>query len=151
GWLLLVAAGGAHILGYAVVGHLLFGVAWYTWGWFIVKRWQRRKDLPPPGLPLVALTWVAGWTSAFGLALVGAEVITPVWQPYFLVLHEKVFPVGMILGVVVFLLPRFWSVESPHAFPEMRIPDRRWWSEFRYAVGMALLLLVGACLQARGY
>lgn len=151
GWLLLVAAGVAHIIGHAVVGHLLFGVAWYTWGWFIVKRWQRRKDLPPPGLPLVALTWVAGWSSAFGLALVGAEVITPVWQPYLLVLHEKVFPVGMILGVGVFLLPRFWSVESPHAFPEMRVPDRRWWVEFRYAAAMALLLLVGACLQARGH
>lgn len=151
GWLLLVAAGGAHLLGYAVAGHLLFGVAWYSWGWFIVKRWQRRKDLPPPGLPLVALTWVAGWASAFGLALVGAEVITPEWQPYLLILHEKVFPVGMILGVGVFLLPRFWSVDSPHAFPEMRVPDKRWWCEFRHAAGMALLLLVGALLQARGH
>lgn len=149
-WLVLLIAGIAHIAGYEKWGHTLFGLVWLSWGLFLILRWRKRGDLPPPGVALVGLTWISGWVSALGIAGVHWGLFPPQGMTYFIVLLQKVFPVGMILGVGAFLLPRFWTAQSLHAFPEMMKPDARWGHEFRWALSTAFLILFGALTQAEG-
>jgi uncharacterized protein involved in response to NO len=146
--LLVVLSGVCYLLDHILWGNLLFACAWFGWGLLLATRWRMRRDLPPPGVPLVFLTWLAGWGAPLLWALIDTKVLSIEWSPFWRVLQNQVYPAGMILGVGAFLLPRFWGIDSLHDFPEMRNSDGSWRKEFSHACVTSVLILLGCGLIA---
>ncbi len=148
--LLVLSAGVCHLLDNILWGNILFASAWFGWGLLLAMRWEKREDMPPPGAPLVLLTWFAGWIAPLLWVLMDMGILSMDLYPLWKVLQNQTYPAGMILGVGAFLLPRFWGRDSLHDFPEMRKPDAAWKKEFSYACIISMLILLGGVLTANG-
>lgn len=143
---ILTAAMAAHLSGFPAAGHFLFASTLGWWLFALVRRWPTRRDLPPPGFPLVLFGLLAALTGALLSGFVSAAVVSPQWMGSAKFLLETLFPLGLILGVGPFLLPRFFKQPAPHYFDTMLRPDSGWLRELYLAL-IPLTLLIAAALS----
>ena len=106
----------AHTLGATPVGDGLFVVEVVMLATMLGSRLRARRDLPPPGFVLVALS--------FACALAGSAIqwvglrreLTPGWELLGRLWGFHAFILLCILGAGGFLLPRFLGIEARRKF-----------------------------------
>lgn len=118
----------------------------------LAVRLQRRADIPPPGFTLVALALAC----ALGGSVLGVlEYYRPELDAYWVMLRRLLLYQGFILlpilGIGPFLLPRFFGLQNPHAFPEMRWPNRAWATKAVLALAVGLLVVASLFVEASGW
>ncbi len=118
----------------------------------LAVRIVKRADIPPPGFSLVGLALLC----ALGGAVLG--VLEPYHaepDPYLVLLRRLLLYQGFILlpilGIGPFLLPRFFGVENPHAFPEMLVPNRAWTTKALFALSVGFLVVGSLFIEASGW
>lgn len=138
-------------LGHVAVGDHLFLALLLVFILLMGRRAMQRKDSPPPGFSLVGL--------AFLCVLAGTALA--VWQhyqeepPVYWVLLQRLlsyqgFVLLPILGVGPFILPRFFGLQSPHDFPEMRVPTAEWRRKAALALGVGGTIIGSFFVEAAG-
>jgi uncharacterized protein involved in response to NO len=138
-------------LGKVAVGDHLFLALLLVFLLLMGRRAMQRKDTPPPGFSLVGL--------AFLCVLAGTALA--VWQHYqeepsvYWVLLQRLlsyqgFVLLPILGVGPFILPRFFGLQSPHDFPEMRVPTAEWRRKAALALGVGGTIIGSFFVEAAG-
>lgn len=107
-----------------------------------------RKDIPPPGLPLVILG--IGCAGVSGIALSFASTLDYSFETYtFLrLLYFQGLLWLPILGVAPYLLPRFFGKKSPHAFPDSTTIPEGWLRPFFESLLAGLLLITSFAMEA---
>jgi uncharacterized protein involved in response to NO len=144
-----LCGGVAHTLGATGIGDALFILQLVSLPVFIALRWNRRRDMPPPGFVLVLL----GLLSGIGGVLVlhtNAEPDSP--SPALLgkLLAYHGFVVLCILGAGGFLLPRFLGVGPRRKIATALSPDREWRRAMRFAGATGLAVIATYLLEASG-
>ena len=133
-------------------GDLLFLVLLFYFLGLLAIRFRHRADIPPPGFSLVGLALLC----ALGGAVVGVlEHYEPELDPYWVLLRRLLLYQGFILlpilGIGPFLLPRFFGLETHHAFPEMRLPNRAWGKKAALALAVGIIVVGSFFLEASGW
>jgi len=113
---------------------------------------RRRRDTPPPGFVLVGLAILC---AIGGTALAVAQHYDPELAGDWVVLQRLLSYQGFvllpILGVGPYLLPRFFGLSSPHDFPEMRVPNQRWWCKAAIGAVAGGIIIGSFFLEVRGW
>jgi uncharacterized protein involved in response to NO len=140
----------AYATGYLRGGNALFLSAVLVFVCLMVLRLRDRKDLPPPGFVLVALSIAC---AAAG-ALLGATESGDEVSPYRIALQRlftyQGFILFPILGIGPFILPRFFGLSSPHDLPESKAPSRGWTAKAALAVSAGAIIIWTFFLEAGG-
>jgi uncharacterized protein involved in response to NO len=119
-----LAVVGMHIAHLHGAADSLFLAALIMFGLMFAWRFQGRTDLPPPGFVLVLLGFLNAAVGAALLVASGIEGAPALGALGALLLHEG-FVLHLVLGIGVFLLPRFLDLPR-HEYPESRTPPPGW-------------------------
>jgi uncharacterized protein involved in response to NO len=142
---------GAYLFGNLSVGDALF-LAWLgALAIVLAIRWKARRDLPPPGFPLVGLALLCAGAGVVLSFLEHDDEIAFFWITLPKLLVYQGFILLPILGVGGFLLPRFFGFESRHDFPESMDPPPGWKREVLEALLVGFIIVISFVLEAAGW
>jgi uncharacterized protein involved in response to NO len=133
-------------------GDRLFLILFVFFLVLMIRRASRRKDTPPPGFMLVGMALLCGLA---GAVLAVVHPFQPEMDTYWVMLQRLLSYQGFvllpILGVGPFILPRFFGLESPHDFPEMRLPTRAWLRKAALAFAVGLVIILSFFVEVSGW
>jgi uncharacterized protein involved in response to NO len=118
----------------------------------MVPRARQRKDIPPPGFVLVAMSFLcvaAGGVLAIVLHYTDEpEVFWVTLQKLF---SYQGFVLLPILGIGPFILPRLFGMDSAHDFPESRGVPPGWGAKAIRALAAGALIVSSFICEAGGW
>ncbi len=115
------------------------------------SRMATRKDTPPPGFVLVAMS-VLCLTAGTVLGVLGHLNDMEPWQVNLQkLLSTQGFVLLPILGIGPFILPRFFGMPSAHDFPEMLRPSREWTRKALLALLAGGMVITSFFAESRGW
>lgn len=144
----LLLTGLLHALGLGIWGDGLFLV---TLGFFVCalfQRFLRRRDMPPPSFVLVAMGLASGLLGT--ILQIAAANLPPAMTLFGRLLLHQAFLFLPVMGVGVFLFPRFVGLSNSQDFPESRTPPPGWLAKAASAFLAGLLVLCGYFMEADG-
>jgi len=141
---------GSYAAGKLVWGDLVLLVLLGLFLMMIAPRAMKRKDTPPPGFVLVGLAWVCVAAGAVIAVLQSRVELDLFWINLQKLLSSQGFVLLPILGIGPFLLPRFFGMESPHDFPEMRTPSGVWLKKALLALTVGMVIIASFVWEAQG-
>ena len=104
-------------------------------------RVKQRTDLPPPGFSLAGLALLCALA---GAVLGVVEHYRPDLDARLVLLRRLLLYQGFllfpVLGIGPFLLPRFFGLQSEHAFADMTVPNRSWLKKAALALGTGAVI-----------
>lgn len=140
-----------YVSGLLVYGDAAFLITLVCLRIFLIKRYARREDMPPPGIILV----MGGISMAIGGCVIflmnGAIGIGfTLYRVGQLFLYEG-FTLCAILGIAPFIFPGFAGLPNRHNFPENRSPSAAWRAKAWLAGTVALAAAVSYFLEVFGF
>jgi hypothetical protein len=139
----------AYTLSSMRLGSALFAVTIVIFASIMMPRIGKRKDLPPPGFVLVAMSLLCALAGAILGALDLAEKF-PTVPALERLLTYQAFVLLPILGIGPFILPRFFGLQSAHDLPESLSPTREWLRKALLAAVAGALIIVSFFFEANG-
>lgn len=139
----------AYCIGSIRLGSALFATTIFLFAAIMWPRIGKRKDLPPPGFILVAMSLLVAVAGAVLGALDLAEKF-PTAPALERLLTYQGFVLLPILGIGPFILPRFFGLQSAHDLPESLSPTRAWLRKAALAAGAGILIIITFCIEAKG-
>lgn len=115
----------------------------------MIPRALQRKDMPPPGFILVALSLACAAAGA-ALALTAGEEPAMARVALQRLLSEQGFILLPILGIGPFILPRFFGLGSSHDLPESIRPSADWSKKAGLALVSAIAIVISFLIEAKG-
>ena len=106
-----------------------------------------KKDVPPPGIPMVFLGLLSGAVAAFALALNSMIGFDFLWQKFWRLCYFQGFVWIPIVGVAPYILPRFFGLSSKHSFNAAPFLPPGWKSQFMLSLVTGGLLLVSFAVE----
>lgn len=144
---------GASVIAYAAsnmaLGNALFLALIVGFAICMAPRIRERKDTPPPGFIMVALSLLCVTAGAALTLFENFETSLFLVNLQRLLTYQG-FVLLPILGIGPFILPRFFGLSSPHDFPEAIIPTRRWSAKSLFALATGGVIIFTFLLEARG-
>jgi uncharacterized protein involved in response to NO len=134
-----------------LVGDILFLGLMTTFAGAMVIRAKQRKDTPPPGFILVALSFLCVVTGGVLAILQHFRDLEVFWITLQRLLSYQGFVLLPILGIGPFILPRLFGIQSQHNFPEMMIPAPAWWRKAGLALTVGALVIASFIIEATGW
>ncbi len=146
---LYLAMAAAYARSMIVGGDELFLVwlGFFALGGFV--RFWKRNDTPPPGFVLVLMGLACAAAGAV-LAIADAGSDEPRFTALQHLLSYQGFILFPILGVGVFILPRFFGMPSSHDLPESGQPAAGWLRKAGTALAVAAAILISFFLESAG-
>ncbi|HUS34384.1 MAG TPA: NnrS family protein [Verrucomicrobiae bacterium] len=144
-----LATTAAYITGSIRLGSALFVTTFFIFASIMSPRLLKRKDLPPPGFILVAMSLLSGVAGAILAALDLAEKL-PTAHALERLLTYQGFVLLPILGIGPFILPRFFGLQSAHDLPESLLPTRAWVRKAALAATAGTLIIASFFIEASG-
>ncbi len=140
-------------------GHIVLGDAGMLAAlfFFFVIMWVRlivlRQDVPPPGFVLVALGWVAAMAGLIIFLLEGESefVVTGIKHRMASLLYYQGFILLPILGIGVFLFPRFVGLKTLQMFEESRTPPSGWTRKAFQALAVGVFVIASFWVECFGW
>ena len=132
-------AAGAHTAGAHRLGDISFTVCLLLFTRALVKRFQQRKDSPPPNFILVALGLLSGIIGAALVAYSEAAQYSSTYQFGSALLNEC-FVLLPVLGVAPFFIGRLLDLPTSE-LPESRAlpPEWKWQAAFNAFIGAIII------------
>lgn len=148
---LLISAAGLHTAGHSLWGDQVFLLALLSLLASLVIRAIVRRDVPPPSFAIAGL----GLLSAFAgtaLFIFGPLANLPPWHDALarLLLYQG-FLLLPVIGVGVFLLPRFFALPNRQDFPESFAPPKGWGTATACALACGMAILLTFAWEAVGH
>jgi uncharacterized protein involved in response to NO len=139
----------AYLSGSIRLGSALFVTTLFIFAAIMSARIGKRKDLPPPGFILVAMSLFSGTAGAILAAvdLTDAFPTVPTLERLFTYQGFVLLP---ILGIGPFILPRFFGLQSAHDLPESLLPTRAWLRKAALAALAGTLIFASFFIEANG-
>jgi uncharacterized protein involved in response to NO len=131
------------------LGSALFVTTLLIFASIMFPRIGKRKNLPPPGFILVAMSLLSGLAGAILSALNLAEKF-PTAPALEGLLTYQGFVLLPILGIGPFILPRFFGLQSAHDLPESLLPTRAWLRKAALAAIAGAFIIASFFIEARG-
>jgi uncharacterized protein involved in response to NO len=132
-------AGGAHVGGAHQFGDICFVICLLAFTRALAKRFQQRKDSPPPNFVLVALGLGSGIIGATLVAYSGAAQYSRAYQFGSALLNEC-FVLLPVLGVAPFFIRRLLDLPSSD-LPESRAFPPEWKRQAAFAVFIGAIII----------
>ena len=148
--LVYMAAVIAYIVGKLPLGNLFFLLLITGFAAVMAPRVLQRKDNPPPGFILVALSLACATAGALLMFFESSTEPDLFRLTLQRLLTYQGFVLLPILGIGPFLLPRFFGLPSPHDFPESTRPSRAWSSKALLALTTGVLIIATFFLETKG-
>jgi uncharacterized protein involved in response to NO len=139
----------AYSTGSIRLGSALFVTTLFIFAAIMSPRTGKRKDLPPPGFILVAMSLFSGGAGGILAALDLAETFPTVSALERLFTYQG-FVLLPILGIGPFILPRFFGLQSAHDLPESLLPTRAWLRKAGLAALAGTLIFASFFIEANG-
>src|SRR5262245_10540451 len=154
--LLLFALHFSMVAAYAMqkilLGDRLFLALLSLFAVLMFRRARCRQDTPPPGFVLVGLAFACVFAgTALAVFQPGEDEGAAYWVNLQRLLSYQGFVLLPILGIGPFILPRFFGMQSPHDFPEMRLPSRAWLKKAALALTAGGLLVASFFIELKGW
>lgn len=139
-------------------GHGLFGdvVFFMTLGIFIsllLLRARQRRGVPPPSFVLVTLGLLSGWAGS-GLQILDQAYptsLTPWVASLGRGLLHQAYPLLPVMGIGVFLLPRFFGLRGREDVAHLLLLKKGWWLQAFLSTTAGILVLISLVLEAKGH
>ena len=149
--LLYAASMGHHLAGSIVAGDAMFLALLLSFVAILGIRFARREEIPPPNFVLVGFGMLS--------AIVGtALIILSGFAPSFVRLHlfgslllHQGFVLLPVIGVGVFLFPRFLGTPPSPDMAELRKPTRLWKRKALIAAATAFVIFGSFAVESFGY
>jgi uncharacterized protein involved in response to NO len=148
---LYLAMTGSYLMGRLRVGDICFLALLGAFAILMASRWPQRRDIPPPGFPLVGLALLCAATGVLLSLPDRGDEVSFFWMTLPKLLIYQGFILLPILGVGGFLLPRFFGLESRHDFPESIKAPPGWKRQALDGLLAALAILLSFVLEAAGW
>lgn len=139
---------GLHIGHQTLLGDAAFVVLLLVFGTMLVRRVRGRSELPPAGIVLAALGYLAGLagTVLWALGMQGWVSGTAMWLGGLLL--NQAFVLLLILGVGSFLIPRFLEIPGVVPMADERIASPRWRRRALFALAVGVVFLASYVIEA---
>jgi uncharacterized protein involved in response to NO len=141
----------AFALGKTLAGDALFLLLVALFVLCMIGRARQRKDTPPPGFALIALSFASVATATFVAIVSYYRELSQFWMTLHRLLAYQGFVLLPILGISPFILPRFFGIQSAHDFPEMLLPIPGWWKKALIAFTAGALIIGSFLMEATGW
>jgi uncharacterized protein involved in response to NO len=141
----------AYALGKPPAGNVLFLFLIGGFAIAMAPRILQRKDNPPPGFILVALSLACAAAGALLMAIESSEEPNLSRVALQRLLTYQGFALLPILGIGPFILPRFFGLTSPHDFPESTKPTPAWAAKAFLALATGVLIIGSFFLETKGW
>jgi uncharacterized protein involved in response to NO len=142
---------GAYASGHIQTGDLFTVLVLIALLFCLGTRLRKRKDTPPPGFILVALSFL----SVIGGAVIALAQehfeIDLYWSNLQHLLSYQGFVLLPILGIGPFILPRFFGMQSAHDFPEALRPNAAWKKKALFALAAGITILASFFIEANAW
>ncbi len=148
---LYLAALGAHLAGRFLLGDALFLALLLNFVLILGKRFITRGELPPPNFVLVGCGMFSGITGTAFVVFTSIRGDVAHLYALGLLLLEQGFVLFPLLGVGVFLFPRFLDVPSRDELPELQKWTAAWRRKAMLALSVALVIAVSFVIESCGY
>lgn len=142
---------GGHLMGSRWLGDAFFLALLLFFSMSLAKRFFAREELPPPNFVLVGCGILSGIIGST-LVLIGVALgNTPQLSLLGTLLLEQNFVLLPLLGVGVFLFPRFLGVPFGDGMQDLRKLTPIWKRKALFAAGAAAAVSVSFVIESAGY
>ncbi len=144
-WSLVVAS---HATGHVPAGDAAFGGMLTVLFLGMAGRWlYGNRDTPPPGFILALAGIVGAAVASWALSRPGLTLTQTQWAKLWLF---QGFPLLPLMGIGPYLVPRFFGMNSCHAFEDSPTPPSGWWRKAASAAIAGLLVIMSFALEVHG-
>jgi len=147
---MIISAALLHVFGYSPPADCLFAVTIITLLTFMLRHWNERQDLPPPGIVLAALGMISGVISAILLAIYPGYTFPRALYLLAKTLLNHGFILFPVLGLGSYLLPRMFGIPNRHLISKSRTITAAWKSRALFMLGCGAFLMMSFVLEAIG-
>ncbi|MGV3773422.1 MAG: NnrS family protein [Verrucomicrobiales bacterium] len=140
----------AYMFGADRKGDILWLALMALFAGILRSRFGARKDTPPPGFVLVAMSWLCVLSGGVISVLSHYKELDLFWLNLQKLLSYQGFVLLPIIGIGPFILPRFFGLKSAHDFPEMLKPSSDWSRKAALALCAGLAIIASFILEADG-
>lgn len=141
----------AHLAARPAIGDALFAVELVTLALVLGRRFIERGDLPPPNFVLVGCGLLCGVAGAVIVALASVLADSPRLYAFGALALGEGFVLLPVLGVGVFLFPRFLGVGFGAELAELRKPTPWWKRKAGLAAATAACVVASFAVEAAGF
>ncbi len=141
----------AHLAARPALGDALFCAELIALAVVLGRRFLARGDLPPPNFVLVGGGLPCGIAGAAIVAITSALGEGPRLYAFGMLALSQGFALLPILGVGVFLFPRFLGVPFGSELAELRLPTPGWTRKALLAASVAVAVIASFAVEAAGF
>ncbi len=141
----------AHLASRPVPGDALFCAEIAMLLLILSRRCFARRDLPPPEFVLVVGGLLCGFAGAATMAITTALGAGPRLYAFGMLALTQGFVLLPILGVGVFLFPRFLGEPPGEPLAELRLPAPEWKRKALLATAVGAAVLVSFAVESAGF
>lgn len=142
---------GAQLAAQPVLGDALFCAQLVTLVVVLGRRFVARGDLPPPNFVLVGCGLLCGIAGAAIVALTSVVADWPRLYAFGALALSQGFVLLPVLGVGVFLFPRFLGIGFGAELAELRMPTPWWKRKAAFAAITAAAIVASFAVEAAGF
>jgi uncharacterized protein involved in response to NO len=140
----------SYLVGRVPTGDILLVVLLGSFIVCLARRASSRKDIPPPGFVLVALSFASVIAGSILAVLQNYREFNVFWINLQHLLSYQGFALLPIMGIGPFILPRFFGLKSSHEFPETLLPMVGWKKKAVFAFGAGIVVIGSFLIEAAG-
>ncbi len=141
----------AHLAARPVLGDALFCAQLAAFIGILGRRFIARGDLPPPNFVLVGCGLLSGAAGAAIISLCNFFAAWPRLHSFGALALSQGFALLPILGVGVFLFPRFLGVPFGPELAELRLPTPSWKRKALIAASVAAAVVASFAVESAGF